>query len=80
MPVAVPVGVVTTTFFAAPVTPAGAIAVIVVALTTTKLVTATPLIVAPVAPVKLVPVIVMGVPPLTVPDVGEIEETVVHCA
>ena len=52
MPVADPTGNVTTTFLAAPVVPAGATAVIVVGLTTTKLVTGTPLIVAPVAPVR----------------------------
>ena len=80
MPVADPVDVVTTTFLAAPVVPAGATAVMVVGLTTTKLVTGTPLIVAPVDPVKLVPVIVIGVPPFKVPELGDIEVTVVHCA
>src|ERR1035437_7144450 len=80
VPVAVPVGTVTTTFWAAPVTPAGVTAVIVVAFTTTKLVTATPLMVAPVAPVKFVPVMVIAVPPSIVPDVGAIAVTVTHCA
>ena len=70
----------TTTFLAAPVTPAGTTAVMLVGPKTTKLVTATPLIVAPVAPVKLVPVIVIAVPPFRVPVAGETEVTDVHCA
>ena len=46
-------------------------AVILVALTTTILVAALPPTVTLLAPVKLVPVIVNGVPPLVGPEVGE---------
>ena len=67
--VAVPPAVVTATLFA-PTVPAGAVAVIDVALTTTTLVAATPFTVTLVAPVKLVPVIVMDVPPRVEPDAG----------
>ena len=80
MPVALPEGVVTTTFLADPVVPAGVTPVIVVEFTTAKLVIGTPLIVAPVAPVKSVPVMVIAVPPLRVPEEGETEVTVTHCA
>ena len=79
-PVELPPGVVTATFLAPTLAPAGATAVIVVELTTTKLVTATPLIVAPVAPMKLVPVMVIEVPALSGPLVGATAVTVVHCA
>ena len=75
-PVAVPPGVVTIIFFAPRLVPAGVTAVIVVALTMVKLVTGTPSIVTPVAPVKFVPVIVMEVPPESVPDDGETETKV----
>jgi len=64
--VAVPPAVVTATLFA-PVVPAGVIAVIDVALTTTTLVAALPPMVTLVAPVKLVPVIVISVPPKVEP-------------
>ena len=46
-------------------------AVMEVALTTTTFVASTPPIVTLLAPVKLVPVIVNGVPPLVGPEVGE---------
>jgi len=76
--VAVPLGVVTVTLLA-PTFPtevvdfaAGVLAVIEVALRTTTLVAATPSTFTLVAPVKLVPVIVIAVPPKVVPDVGEI--------
>jgi len=65
----VPADVITLTF-TVPATCAGAVAVLVVALTTVKLVAA----VAPnrtaVTPVKFAPVIVTEVPPATGPDVG----------
>ena len=67
--VAVPPAVVTATLLA-PAVPAGVFAVIVVALTTTTLVAATLLTVTLVAPVRLVPEIVIAVPPLVGPDVG----------
>ena len=57
----------------APNVPAGVLAVIEVALTTTTLVAATPFTFTLVAPVKLAPVIVIDVLPLVGPDVGEIE-------
>ena len=60
--------------------PGGVTPVIVVALTRTNEVKATPLIVAPVAPVKFEPVIVIGVPPSIVPEVAATEATVIHCA
>jgi hypothetical protein len=47
-----------------------------VALTTFTLVAAVPPIVTPVAPVKLVPVIVTLVPPAVLPEVGEMDVTV----
>ena len=62
----VPTGVVTTTL-AVPAVPAGVVAVIEVALTTTTLVAAVPPIVTPVAPVKFVPVIVTACPPAAGP-------------
>ena len=67
---AVPPAVVTVTSFA-PAVPAGVLAVIEVALTTTILVAETPPTFTLVAPVKLVPVMVIEVPPNVVPDVGE---------
>ena len=73
--VAVPPAVVTATLLA-PAVPAGVLAVIDVALTTTTLVAATLLTVTLVAPVKLVPEIVIEVPPLVGPDVGLIVEIV----
>ena len=60
--VAVPPDVVTTTLFA-PTVPAGVTAVTLVDETTTTLVAATPPTVTLVAPVKLAPVIVIGVTP-----------------
>ena len=67
--VAVPPAVVTVTSFA-PALPAGVIAVMEVALTTTILVAETPPTFTLVAPVKLVPLMVIEVPPNVVPDVG----------
>ena len=66
--VAVPPAVVTTTSLA-PTAPAGVTAVIEVAVATT-LVAATPPTFT-VAPVKLVPVMVMDVPAVSGPDVGD---------
>ena len=71
----VPPGVVTTTL-AVPALPGGAVQVAVVLLTTVKLLQATPPTVPPVAPVRLVPVMVMDVPPKVVPVAGLTEETV----
>ena len=70
---AVPLGVVTATLFA-PTVPAGVTAVTLVDETTTTLVAATPPTVTLVAPVKLVPVIVIAVPPAVEPEVGVTEE------
>ena len=50
--------------------PAGVTAVIEVALTTTTLVAGTPPTVTLLAPVKFVPVIVIGVPPANTPVFG----------
>ena len=80
VPVAVPAGEVTIMSLAPVLTPAGVIPVIVVEFTTANEVSATPLTVALVAPVKLVPVMVIEVPPRIVPEVGETEATVIHCA
>ena len=80
VPVAIPDGPVTTMSFAPTLAPAGATAVMVVGLVTTKLVTETLLIVAPVAPVKPVPVIVIAVPAARGPLLGETEVTCNHCA
>ena len=71
--VAVPFGVVTATLFA-PRVPAGVTAVTLVDETTTTLVAATPPTVTLVAPVKLVPVIMIAVPPAVEPVAGETEE------
>ncbi len=68
--VAGPPAVVTVTSFT-PAVPAGVIAVMLVALTTTTLVAETLPTFTLVAPVKLVPVMVIEVPPSVVPDVGE---------
>jgi hypothetical protein len=54
----------------APAVRAGVTPVIVVLLTTEKLVTAAPPMVAPVAPVKLVPEMVIAVPPAVGPEFG----------
>ena len=67
--VPVPPAVVTATVFA-PAVPTGVTAVIEVALTTTTLVAGTPPTVTLLAPVKLVPVIVIGVPPANTPVFG----------
>ena len=69
---AVPPAVVTATLFA-PAVPAGVLAVIEVAFTTTTLVAAMPLTVTLVVPVKLIPVMVNAVPPRVDPEVGEME-------
>ena len=75
--VAVPSGVVTATL-CAPTVPAGVTAVMLVDETTATLVAATPPTVTLVAPVKLVPVIVIAVPPAVDPDVGVID-VIVGC-
>ena len=67
--VAVPPAVVTATLLA-PAVPAGVLAVIDVALTTATFVAATLFTVTLVAPVRLVPEIVIEVPPLVGPEVG----------
>ena len=67
--VIVPPRVVTATL-CAPAMPAGVTAVIFIALTTTTFVAATPSIVTLLAPAKLVPMMVMAVPPKVVPLVG----------
>ena len=69
---AVPLGVVTATL-CAPTVPAGVTAVTLVDETTTTLVAATPPTVTLVAPVRFVPVIVIGVPPAIGPDIGVID-------
>ena len=66
----VPPGVVTETFLA-PAPEAGVTAVILPALTTTTLVAAMSPTITLVAPVKLVPVMEMNVPPKVVPEGGE---------
>ena len=71
----VPPGVVITTL-AVPALPVGTVQVAVVLLTSVKLLQATPPTVAPVAPVRLVPVMVMDVPPSVLPLLWEIEVTV----
>ena len=68
----VPPSVVVTSTLASPAVPGGVVAVILVELTTLTLVAGTPLMVTAVAPVKLIPVMVMVVPPATGPIVGEI--------
>lgn len=73
--VAVPPGVVTETAFA-PTVPAGVRAVMEVEDTTTTLVAATPAIFTIVAPVKLVPVIVIAVEPAVEPVFGFTEAIV----
>ena len=70
----VPAAVVTKTL-AVPAVPAGVVAVIVVALSTVKLVAALPPMVTAVAPVKSVPVMVMVVPPAIDPAEGEMLAT-----
>ena len=69
-------GVVTRTL-AVPAVPAGVVAVMLVALTTLTLVAATPPMVTPVAPVKLVPVMVTLVPPAVEPAFGEMPVSLV---
>ena len=59
-----------------PAAPAGAVAVIEVALLTVKVVAAVAPNLTPVAPVKLVPVMVTEVPPAVGPELGLTEETV----
>ena len=70
-----PQGEVTTTFFA-PAVPAGVVTVMVLVLTTTIFVAATPPIVTLVAPVKSLPEIVTAVPPAIGPTFGVMLETV----
>ena len=70
--VADPPAVFTITARAAPEVPAGVTAVIVVAFTTTTLVAATDPMVTLLAPNKLVPVMVTGVPPAVGPLIGKI--------
>ena len=74
VPVEVPFGVVTVTL-TVPV-PAGEMAVTEVALLTTTPVAAAVPNLTPVAPVRLVPVMVTEVPPACGPEVGLIEVTV----
>ena len=71
----VPPGVVTRTL-AVPALPAGVEQVAEVAVATLNVVQATPPTVIPVAPVRLVPVMVMDVPPRVEPLIGEMEVTV----
>ena len=71
----VPPGVVTTTL-AVPALPVGVTQLAVVLLFTMSLKQATPPNVRVVAPVKLVPVMVMDVPPSVLPLLWEIEVTV----
>ena len=71
----VPPGVVTSTL-AVPAAPAGVVQVMLVALTNIKLVAAMPSKVTLVAPVKLVPVSVTGVPPTALPVDGTTQESV----
>ena len=68
--VAGPPAVVTVTSFT-PAVPAGVLAVTEVLDTTRMFVAAMPPTVTLIAPVKLVPVMVIEVPPNVVPDVGE---------
>ena len=75
MAVALEFGVITTTFFAPPV-PAGATAVTTVAETITTLVAATPPIVTLVTVDKLVPRIVIAVPPAAGPKLGVTDEMI----
>ena len=73
----VPPALVTKTLLLAPAVPAGVVAVIVVELTTITLVAATPPMVTTLGPAtKLVPVMVIKVPPATGPLVGETLVTV----
>ena len=71
----VPPAVVTKTL-AVPALPAGVLQVAVVLLVTLKAEHAEPPTEMPVAPIKLVPVMVMDVPPVVDPLVGETEVTV----
>ena len=71
----VPLGVVTTTL-AVPALPAGVVAVMVVAFTTTTAVAVAPPMVTTVAPIKSVPVMVTDCPPASGPDDGLITVTV----
>ena len=73
--VLVPAEVVTRTL-ALPALPAGVVQVMLVGLTTTRLVAAVPPMVTPVAPVKFVPVIVTLVPPTVLPLLGLMAVTV----
>ena len=70
----VPLGVVTSTL-AVPALPAGVVAVMVVAFTTTTAVAAVPPIVTAVAPVNQLPMMVTDCPPASGPDVGLMDAT-----
>jgi hypothetical protein len=72
----VPPGVVTSTLAVAPAVPAGVFAATVVASIGVTFVAAVPPIVTPVAPVRLVPVIITSVPPPAGPLAGVIPVTV----
>ena len=73
--VLVPVALVTATD-AAPAVPPGVVAVICVSLTTVTLVAGPPPTVTPVVPMKLDPLIVIGVPPATGPWLGDTPVTI----
>ena len=73
---ATPTGVVTTTSLTPAVAETPVTAVMEVALPTAKLLAATPPMVTLVAPVKLVPMITISVPPAVGPKVGETVEMV----
>ena len=75
-PVALVPPVVVTRTSTVPADPAGAVAVICVALLTVKPVAAVPPKVTAVAPERLVPVMTTEVPPAVGPAVGETEVTV----
>jgi len=68
--VAVPPAVVTATLLVAPAVPAGVLAVTEVLDITAMFVASMPPTVTLVAPIKLVPAIVMVVPPVVGPEVG----------
>ena len=74
MALLVPPGVVTSTL-AVPALPAGVVAVMVVAFTTTTAVAAVPPIVTAVAPVNQLPMMVTDCPPASGPDVGLMDTT-----
>ena len=75
VPVPVPAAVVTTISLT-PAVPTGVTALMLVSLSTVKLVAAVPPIVTPLAPVKPVPVMVTAVPPSVEPVAGVMPVTV----